>query len=225
MKYIVDDYLYLGSKENEINNNFTWLMRYLYREFVLDYDKMKKIYGHIESDNNYDDIYNDNNIRDILYFEPNLMDDDKYIYKYENNINLDNDIDDIVFYEEIKNLILELQVYLSEKTTKRLRVMGITKLKLVNDFGINKYVGGIRDLDWKLHFWPEYTIVNDNYITLHELIIACFKIKSHKFETYHEYFMKFDEFHVFSCVKKKDGLNTMCKEIIAFVNFNHYSSL
>lgn len=52
--------------------------------------------------------------------------------------------------------------------------------------GVNSDTRGTRPLDSHLKFHPSYTIERDHRITLHDFIIASYKIKSHKFENWYE---------------------------------------
>lgn len=204
MKYIKNDKLYLGSKEQTIKNNLKEIIKYIYYQCPLDYDQMKQIYKYIETDCEYDDY-------DLLYyeFETNLMQDNKYAYE------LIKDLDNTYKNEELIN---ELHNYLLlTKSPKKLRLNNIRQIQLINNNGINKDSSGIRDLDWKLHFWDEYMINNDDNIRFHDLIIAVHKIKSHKFDNWYELYTNISEFHVLDhgYGKKKD--------IIAVIKFDHRS--
>ncbi|AGC02399.1 hypothetical protein H012_gp049 [Acanthamoeba polyphaga moumouvirus] len=182
---------------------------------------MKKTYEQIQVENDYDDENNINvNPHINIPFESNLTQDNKYFYKIRKETDEDY-IDegvDIDYYYKNKKLIRSLHQYLSNNSPKDLIITDIKKLKLINDQDINKSVKGIRDLDWKLHCWFEYEIDKNN-ITLHDLIIACYKIKSRKFDIYHEKFYRLKNFCVFNSYE--NGKNV--KEIIAVVKYKHFN--
>lgn len=62
----------------------------------------------------------------------------------------------------------------------------VEEINLYNKSGVNRDARGVRDVDWKLHFWNKYTCYNS--ITFHDLIVAAYKIRSHKFENNYELF-------------------------------------
>ncbi|AGF85780.1 hypothetical protein QJ854_gp002 [Moumouvirus goulette] len=181
---------------------------------------MKKIYKQIEVDNNYDYEINDNINPHNILFESNPVRDDKYIYKIikENDEDYIDEGIGIDYYYTNKKLIRSLHHYLSENSPKNLIIVDVKKIKLINNQDVKKSVKGIRDVDWKLHCWSEY-IIEKNNITLHDLIVACYKIKTHKFENFHEKFDKLKDFCIFN--NYKDGNNF--KEIIAVVKYKYFN--
>lgn len=66
---------------------------------------------------------------------------------------------------------------------------------MINDCGIADHRGGVGELDWKLSFWPEYVVDGENgsNVTFHDLIIAAYKIRSHKFDECSEKFCEIDD--------------------------------
>ncbi|AVL95246.1 hypothetical protein ma859 [Moumouvirus australiensis] len=214
MKYIIDNYLDLGEKESEIYFNLESIIRYIYCQIPLDYNKMNEIYKDVQVDYCFDYIRNN-----YIYGEPkfisNEMEDNKYIYKFK------YELKEICFLEEDNNieLIREIHQYLTEKSPKNLILKDIHTIKLINDDGNNEEKGGVRNLDWKLHFWPEYIISSEDDLKLHDLIIAAYKIKSHKFETWFEMFSKINSNDsIIWCFSKNKN---KCKEITVVLDFDH----
>ncbi|BCS83705.1 hypothetical protein QLL95_gp0418 [Cotonvirus japonicus] len=202
MKYIKNNHLDLGTKESIISKNLISVIGYIYDNFSLNYKKMEKLYENVEMDDDQNG--------------PNPMTDDKYIYKFKYNYDFMNGNEDT--YN--KKLLKELNEYLTNESPKKLKLEGIVKLTLMNDCGVNEDDRGTQPLDSKLHFWPEYVIYNDKNITFHDLIIASYKIKSHKFENWYEmYCSRLNEFYV---LKNSDG-KKINKEILAVVAFDHGS--
>ncbi|AEQ60172.1 hypothetical protein [Acanthamoeba castellanii mamavirus] len=174
---------------------------------------MVELYKDVEVENDYDHIKTkgiyDFNLE--FKFEPNPVVDDKYVYKFDGDLS--------ERYENNK-LTEKLHEYFTNNSPKNLKLDGVIKLTLINNDGVNVDRRGVRDIDWKLHFWPEYVIYNEKNITFHDLIIACHKIKSHKFDRWYEmYRAKFDEFYV---LKNSNG-KKVNKEITAIVLFDHGS--
>ncbi|AGC02436.1 hypothetical protein H012_gp012 [Acanthamoeba polyphaga moumouvirus] len=221
MKYITGNYLDLGKKESEIRYNLKSIIKYIYCQIPLDHDKMKKLYKYVEVDCDYD--YKKDDDYDYLGpdFMPNKMQDDEYVYKFKHELN-ESYFPEPHSGEDINNeLIREMHEFLIEKSPKKLILKDIRTIKLIKNKGVNKDRRGVRDLDWKLHFWQEYIISSKRSLKLHDLIIAAYKIKSHKFEKWYEMFCRvsYDDFIIFhnSDDKKK------WKEITAVLEFDHGS--
>ena len=150
MKYIRNNKLFLGTKLSTIKNNLNDIIHYIYYQFSLNYYEMKKIYKHIELEKNE------------LHFENNKIEDNKYIYEFNNYLGHNN-----------QKLIDELHNYLILNRTKDLKLNNINKIKLINTTGINENIRHATNLDWKLHYWDEFIINNNKKsIRLHDLIIA-----------------------------------------------------
>lgn len=183
--YIENGVICLGKSNYEMEQNLSEIIRFINYQLPLNHDAMKLLYDHIkvpvifddEDDDNYDhnDYYRWN-----LKFVSNYEKDGEYIYDYDNDINID-------CYEN-KELIIELRNYLESKSPKKLHISNYNKIKIYNPHGINHDARGVRFMDWKLHFWQSFKVHNDNGITLHDLIIATHKTRSHKFETNYEMF-------------------------------------
>uniref|UniRef100_A0A6G6ABG9 Uncharacterized protein n=1 Tax=Borely moumouvirus TaxID=2712067 RepID=A0A6G6ABG9_9VIRU len=249
MKYITGNYLDLGKKESEIRYNLKSIIKYIYCQIPLDYDKMKKLYKHVKVDCDYDFKKDDdydylgpdfmpNEMQDdgcVCEFEheldgfyfpgpdfmPNEMQDDEYVYKFK------DELDEFYFPEpylgeDINNeLIREMHEFLIEKSPKKLILKDIRTIKLIKNKGVNEDRRGVRGLDWKLHFWPEYIISSKRSLKLHDLIVALYKIKSHKFEKWYEMFSRvsYDDFIIFH---NSDGKKKW-KEITTVLEFDHGS--
>uniref|UniRef100_A0A6G6ADS4 Uncharacterized protein n=1 Tax=Borely moumouvirus TaxID=2712067 RepID=A0A6G6ADS4_9VIRU len=175
---------------------------------------MKELYNDVQVDYCFDYI-RDNYIYGEPKFISNEMEDNEYIYKFK------NELDEVCFSEEDNNieLVRELHQYLVKEIPNNLILKNIHTIKLINDSGINEEKGGVRDLDWKLHFWPEYIISSEDDLKLHDLIIAAHKIKSHKFETWFEMFSKINSNDsIIWCFSKNKN---KCKEITTALKFDH----
>ena len=155
MKYIRNNKLFLGTKFLTIKNNLDDIIQYIYLYYYLNYDKMEKIYEHIELENNYGHA---------MDFKNNSIEDNKYIYK---RYKLDCDISNF----KNKKLIQDLNNYLILNKTKDLKLNNINKIKLINDSDICNNPNRAHELDWKLHCWHQYIINNNNKsLRIHDLI-------------------------------------------------------
>ena len=182
--FIRYDMLDIGKTENEIEHNLEQIIKYIYEYFPLDHDKMIKLYEDVKVPVSFDDEDDDDNdYRYDLTFVSYPKPDDKYIYKFNDQLNFYGDVDDELY-------ITEIHKYLAKYSPKRLRIKGIKSLYLSNHRGVNSDARGVKMLDWKLHYWEEYGVGNDNDITFDQLIIALYKIRSHKFERWYETFCR-----------------------------------
>ena len=213
MKYIRNNKLFLGTKLKIIKSNLQDIIQYIYYQYKLDYNKMDKIYKHIESENDYDCIYDRHKPNNII-FENNPIEDNKYIYKWNSYFWFDDNED----YYKNEKLINELHNYLCTNKLKDLKFNNINKMKLINDCGIYNSIWEIRNLDWKLHFWNEYIINKKSSVRFHDLIIALYKIKSHKFDLWNEYYTGITELDI----SKNKFLSINKKELVMVINFDHY---
>ena len=208
MKYIKNNKLFLGTKLSTIKNNLDDIIRYIYDQYYLNHNKMVKLYDHIEFDNNN----NNNNYANNIIFKNNPVEDKKYVFLFDDLLNIDilGDCD----YKN-KKLIIELHNYLILNKSFDLILNNINKVKLINNSGMNKNYYGSTYLDLKLHYWDQYIINNnDKSIRLHDLIIALYKIRSHKFSDSNEQYNEISELDIFKNVRKK--------ELVVVINFNHY---
>lgn len=85
------------------------------------------------------------------------------------------------------DLITRLHAYVQAHGARSVKLKGIRSLTINNYHGVNKDNRGTRGLDWVLKYHRTFSIIRSSSITLHDLIIACYKTKSHKFETWYEF--------------------------------------
>lgn len=192
-KYIKNKTLNIGKSDEETKNIFDEILRFIYEQFPLDHDKMKVLYEHIKVPVDFDDEY-DNDYEYNYYYRRNLkfvnhyIKDDDYIYEFNKDICLG-------YYENDK-LINELHSFLLENSPKKLCISNFKTITLTNNNGVNHDARGVKFMDWKLYFWNSYPVGKDLNITLHDLIIAAYKIRSHKFENHYELFCGIENLHI-----------------------------
>nr|WBF70441.1 hypothetical protein [Megavirus caiporensis] len=184
MIFIQNNYLQIGLKEKYIKIYLKDIFEYIYQAYELDIEIMHHLYEQIESYNNH-----------TSYFQNNPMNDSEYVYK-KKNFNLDNLLqpNHDLFNESSHLLIQEINTYLLIHSEHDLLIKDFTKILLINNTGPDERKSELYHLDQKLHFWPEYMM--EDKITFHDLIIAAYKIKSHKFETWFEMFAGVLEVHI-----------------------------
>uniref|UniRef100_A0A6G6ADR9 Uncharacterized protein n=1 Tax=Borely moumouvirus TaxID=2712067 RepID=A0A6G6ADR9_9VIRU len=207
MKYIVNNFIDLGKKESIIIYNLESIFQYIYQQIPLDYDKMKKIYKHVQV--SYKKTYHG------LELIPNDTEDNIYVYKFNSKLktlSFELSINDIN-----TDLIKQIHEFISKKSPEKLYLKNIKKIKLINNNDFNKSNEEILELDYRLHFWPEY-IIDGNNLSFHDLIISAYKIKSHKFNVFDEIFLGLDKDNFFI------SLNGNTKEITVVINFYHNSN-
>lgn len=181
--------LTLGNTNEEMINRLTDLMGYVYKQFPIDYKKMSKIYHDVESKMDYDFLDDEKDIHSYIKFNSNFNTDDEYHYKFKKDL----DLDDKYSIFEDNNFIREVHRYLMRFGPLLLRMKDIVSITLTNNKDVNSDARGVRALDWKLHFWKSYTICDNDMLTFHDFIIACYKIRSHKFENNYELFCQVDD--------------------------------
>lgn len=194
MTYIKHNKLSFGKKSDDIKKNMDDLFRFIYHAFSLDHDKMKPMYDHIKLTNSHDRPFKSYEYEDGMYYYDYNGDDTRPNDDYNN-----------------ESFVQQIADYLSHKSPTELKIRGITDVFINNISGLNEDTRGTKYLDWRLHFWEEYEVNNPEGITLHDLIIILYKIKSHKFEYWYE---------LFTCVKEvliEDGC------IRADLEFDHGS--
>ncbi|AGC01573.1 hypothetical protein H012_gp893 [Acanthamoeba polyphaga moumouvirus] len=209
MKYINENILDLGTTESEIYRNLRTIFHYICHQIHLNGAKMSSLYKHIEVDYISDSIFTPNNIQDGKYYY--------IITKFNESYFLDPDSD----YDFNTELLKELGKYFEEKSAKNLIIKNIHGLTLINNNGINNDIGGISDLDWKLYFWDKFVVQKNRELTFHNLIIAAFKIKSHKFDFWYELFIDLKEENLLICHHSNSKNRWI--EITAVVEFDHGS--
>jgi Family of unknown function (DUF5868) len=180
MAYIINNKLNLGNNAEKIQCNLDSLLQYIYKQLPLDYDKMKEIYRNVKVPMDYDYLADEKEIHHYIRFVNNPTEDEKYAYKFDSVFSDTN-------YKN-KKFINEVHAYLIKKNPKELRLENISEIELLNCQDMNEDARGIRDVDWKLHFWKKFRIANLKCINLDDLIMASYKIRSHKFENWYEMF-------------------------------------
>lgn len=159
MRYINDNILYFGVTLEDIKNNFGDLIIYIYNQISLDYDAMKEIYNDIYCSENYDDENSYKYNKNTKYLKFDNLDEQDNKYKYIFNSELTVKYQKEYIYVDIfknKKFINKIHKYLNKKSPKKLKFHGITKILLNNFYGKNESIKGIRDIDWKLHFWDAF---------------------------------------------------------------------
>lgn len=202
MKYIKHNKLTFGRKPEDIENNLEYLIHYIYNSFPLNHDEMISLYDDIDVPIKYDDNekYDGNyNYRYKLRFCNFCDEDDEYYYDFDNSDYASEEYDNSPFIEQINE-------YLSYNSPENLKILDVSKLDVCNGTGRYKDVRGCRYLDWRLHFWECFYVSNPSGINLHDLIIAVFKIKCHKFENEYESFAYISNFQI------DDDSITICLE-------------
>lgn len=201
------DMLNCGESSEIILHSLSDLIRYIYMSFKLDYDVMKKIYSNIDGSMNYDFYTDENNNYLSINFSNSSDKDHKYSYFHQDKfINCARYYDD--FIEKIHTL-------LTVKSTQQLFFENISQITLLNTSGICSDSRGVRDVDWKLHFWDSFTIESEKNISLHDFIIALYKIKSHKFE---------NNFELFAGIKKMQFVDVGTdRQLFVWLCFDHGS--
>ncbi|ANB50919.1 hypothetical protein [Powai lake megavirus] len=203
MTFVQNNYLRIGLKEKKLKIYLKDIFEYIYQAYELDVEKMQYLYEHIESNNN-----------DTYYFENNSMNDSEYVYR-KKIIDLDNLLQPNreLFNESSNVLIQEINTYLLTHSEHDLIIKDFTKILLINNTGPDERKTKLYHMDQKLHFWPEYMM--EDKITFHDLIIAAYKIKSHKFETWFEMFNDISEVcvdnHLNPFIKAKKQLTIVLK--------------
>ena len=170
--YIKKNTLSLG-KENEQLTNLNLLVSYIYYSCQLNHQKMLKLYQDLKVPVNYDD---EEDYDEDYRWELGFMNCTKKDHMYEYDFDLKFIIDDE------NEFIKEVREYLQNNETRKLKIAGATELVVYNNHGTYKTSRGVREMDWKLHFWPEFHVKKQNGISFHDMVIALYKVKSHKFE-------------------------------------------
>ena len=147
------------------------LLAYSYENASLDHHKMRKRFDYELDDFSGVD-------RSFCSGE----EDCRYSYVIDENFYED-------FFEDRKvdiGTFKQIHEYVLEHGARQVKIGNCKHLILKNQEGINRDRRGIKDLDWILKFYPIYAIERRSCISLHDIIIACYKVKSHKFENNYE---------------------------------------
>ena len=187
-KYIVDDVLHFT--EEDARDEFNTVIKFVYENIKLDYDKMAKENKNLIKGDEYDHEEDYNwECRGMQY---DCDGEHTVKYRYTISEKLDNyEIDDDDKNEYIKRKILnELVEYFLDKT-KKLDDLKFTfsRIRVDNMRGINEDPRGVRKLDWHLQYNYEVEVLPENNnanITFQQFIDALYDIKSHKFENWYE---------------------------------------
>lgn len=187
--------LYIGLIEfpSELSDNLTDLIKYLYLTRRLNHNKMLERYQNLLTplQKSFSGAYMQWNSAQVAsrFGECNPQIDEEY-YIMSNLILPDlnrvkpypityllQDYDLIYRGRKLPNL-MELPLF-----TREGLVICIT---LINLSGINKHFRGMQALDYALHYWDTYTVEDPRGVTVGELVVGLYKIKSHKFDNYYE---------------------------------------
>ena len=165
--------LTLPSDPKQLKKIVTHLFEYTYSNIKLDYDKISKSIDEelSESESSYDWE---------AEYEPG-ENDCELSYKTDNAFD-PRDFDESPHAE----LFARIHTYVQSNGARGVRLKGVRSLTIRNSMGINTDTRGTRPLDSHLKFHPSYTVERGHRITLHDFIIASYKIKSHKFENWYE---------------------------------------
>lgn len=151
------------------------LLIYIYYNIELDYEKLSKRL-------NYDPSVSDS---DFYRYGPygckfkyrHGIYDCRFSYKIEEEYN-----ECLEVFSPNHELIEGLHTYIQTHGARKIKFTGINNLIVNNTRGVSFDMRGTRGLDWLLVSHPTFTVTRPNCISLHDLIIACHKTKSHKFE-------------------------------------------
>lgn len=144
------------------------MIKYIYNNISLNYEKMLEHYKYLVPETKRDNaIYGNfkfDDLLDMFEYVDEKREDDKY--------------------------------FLNKSTFNQKKLKDITfdffdKITIFNCAGINQDERGVRILDTVLHFWPKYEIINKNgaEISLKDIAIGLYKVKSHKFENWYELYV------------------------------------
>jgi hypothetical protein len=201
---------------NMNGEDITNLIYFIYSVFPLDHEKMKELYSHIKVPFTFDDdtfgndeFYNKDReknecntygeslwdyYRTTIQFFPFPIKDGEYVYSFNKETYSNppafasEDPTPIKFIEDIFTFLE------THNSTKKVVFVFRRKAKTLvaknaNPSDLNTDARGVREMDWKLFFWKQYEKECENKtITLHDLIVASYKVKSHKFDNGYEMF-------------------------------------
>lgn len=136
----------------------------------------------------------------------NIFNDNSLIYVYNRNINYDDDVEE---FDDCNELVKQIYNYLIENDDDDVIIKFKKSIILKNKRGINKDHRGSDHVPIKLPFYSKIEL--GKTVTLKNLIDACYKIKSHKFDYWYELYCG-----VSSITKVENKLNV-------YVDFDHGS--
>ena len=155
------------------------LLTYIYHNIELDYDKLSKRLDYDPNDSDSDfDHYGPYGCK--FDYKPGSSD---CRFSYKINKVYDDCLDESSPNHE---LFESLHTYVRTHGARKIKFTGISNLTINNKRGPNTDPRGTRGLDWLLVFHPTFTVSRPRCISLHDLIIGCYKTKSHKFENNYE---------------------------------------
>ena len=186
MALFKNDSITIPYNDKSVEALFDLLFEYIYYNVSLSYDKMAE---QLSYDRRKSAEFN-SSIKTVL----NFVKHNAIVFKPGNSdciYHYDINNDDFTYSSENCDVKIDFDTELFhkrviEKGPKSIMINGIKKLTVVNNYGINDDVNGTRGLDWILNFYPSYTVYQPKGISLDDLIIACYKTKSHKFENIYE---------------------------------------
>ncbi|AUV57997.1 hypothetical protein [Bandra megavirus] len=185
------------------------LIRYVYNQAPLSYPEMKKIYRLTDAPMKYDHVRDKKDISSYIKFYNNYNEDDKYVCEIIPELDED-------YYENYLPFIKKIHEYASKTSPMLLKFRNVEMMTLCNVSGMNHDSRGVRDVDWKLHFWKKYDVPCPDGIRFYDFIKGCYKIRSHKFENNYELFTNVADIKVI-----ENGDDKYSLEI--FLEFDHGS--
>lgn len=212
--YMID----FTTNTEEIAKYIEILINYIYTFYSLDHKATEPFYKNIKINNRnaFDhrtDSWLDDKWRD-MEFVTNPKKDHVYFFEMFKDINIEYFS---TFEEKHIDFILKIDELL--KKSKNIIFYNFVHFELSNSerngSGVYSELRGIYKLDWKLHYWSNYQVINTNSITLNDIMTTCFKIKSHKFDNWYELYCGIQDV---SC-KKQDRYYSFK----ASVDFDHGS--
>lgn len=193
--------LYIGSikDHDQLVHNMSGLLLYLYLTRELDEHKMMERYGNLLSSEQRDFDWTHEQFmrrqRRSRFKSSSEQDQEYYLESKLMNRGQLNNLKN--FAQEmfpVINLLNEYEIINRQRHLPDLMDLPlftqeglVTFLTLVNATGANEDILGIRPLDFVLHYWDAYLINEPRGITVGELAVGLYKIKSHKFDDSEEF--------------------------------------
>lgn len=221
--YIINNRLILDSfPKSELKIVFEEILKYIYQIYHLHHQDMCILYKKTSSIFNYDSIEVEPNTKskyEKFKFKPNSKIDSEYVY-YDYIERFDE-----FFYPNYLNLIKEIHLFLDSNEETDLKFGNIFGINISNKTGPNTSLNGIRSADWKLHYWDTYEIFSKTEISFDDLIVAAYKIKSHKFDTIYEEFSSIDNMDLVANQLAKTTTNNIMYMDVNFIHNTEWSTL